>query len=129
MSQETVEIVRRCVEDVELFWSLLAEDVVWDLRQFPRVDLSPMYVGREAVIAGSRHYWGTWDDYRLDAEEVIDCGSCLVVAVREQGRGRGSGIPVERRWAQVWTFQQGLIVRWELYPDRASALEAAGLPE
>ncbi len=44
------------------------------------MDLQDVYVGRNAVIEASRHYWGTWDDYRLEAEELIDAGSpdCLL---------------------------------------------------
>ena len=129
MSEENLELVRRGIESVETFWALLDEDVVWDMREFPVLDLHGVYKGRDAVIEASRHYWGTWDDYRLDAEELIDAGSSVVVAVRERGRGKGSGAPFDQRWAQVWTFRRGRIVRWELFPDKAAALEAAGLSE
>ncbi len=129
MSKENLELVRRGIESLETFWSLLDEHVVWDLSEYPAVDLHGVYVGREAVIEASRRYWGTWDDYRLDAEELIDAGSSIVVAVRERGRGKGSGAPFEKRWAQVWTFERGRIIRWELFPDKAAALEAAGLSE
>jgi ketosteroid isomerase-like protein len=129
MSQENVELVRRGIESVEDFWALLDEHVVWDLGAFPVLDVRGVYVGRDAVIEGSRHYWGTWDDYRLDPEELIDAGASVVVVVHEQGRGKGSGAPFDRRWAQVWTFSRGQIVRWELFPNRADALEAAGLSE
>ena len=129
MSQENAELVRRGLKDVEFFWSLLDGDVVWDLGRFAGIDLDPVYVGSAAVIAASRRYWGTWEDYEIDAEEVIDAGSRIIVAVHERGRGRGSGVPVDRRWAQVWTFERGRIVRWELFPDKADALEAVGLSE
>ena len=129
MSQENVELVRRATESVDTFWALLDEYVVWDLRAHPALDLHGVHVGRDAVIEASRHYWGTWDDYRLDAEELIDAGSSVVVVVRERGRGKGSGAPFDRRWAQVWTFSRGQIIRWELFPDKADALEAAGLSE
>ena len=36
---------------------------------------------------------------------------------------------IDEKWAQVWTFSRGRIVRWETFPDRASALAAAGLSE
>lgn len=130
MNEENPEIVRRLVKDVDFFWSLLDEYVVWDLRRAVTVpDLDPVYVGRAAVIAGSRRYWGAWDDYELDAEEVIEVGPSVVVAVSERGRGRGSGVPFERRWAQVFTFQRSRIVRWELFDRKADALEAVGLSE
>jgi ketosteroid isomerase-like protein len=129
MSRENVELVRRGIQSVETFWALLDEHVVWDLRDYPVLDLDGVYVGRDAVIEASRHYWGTWDDYRLDAEELMDAGSSVIAVVRERGRGKGSGAPFEQRFAQVWTFGRGRIIRWELFPDKPAALEAAGLRE
>jgi ketosteroid isomerase-like protein len=129
MSQDNVELVRRGVQNVEVFWDLLDEYVVWDLRDYPTIDLESVYFGRDAVIKNSRRWWGAWTDYRLDAEELIDAGSSVVLVVHEQGRGKGSGAPFEKRWAQVWTFSRGRIVRWEAYPEKAAALEAAGLSE
>ena len=129
MSQENVELVRRGIQSVETFWALLDDYVVWDLRDFPVLDLDGVYAGRDAVVEASRHYWGTWDDYRLDAEELIDAGSSVVVVVHERGRGKGSGAPFEQRFAQVWTFGRGRIIRWELFANKAAALEAAGLDE
>jgi ketosteroid isomerase-like protein len=129
MSQENVEMVRRGLQNVEVFWALLDEYVVWDLRDYPLLDLDGVYVGRDAVVKASRHYFGTWHDYRLDAEEFVDAGSTVVVALRERGRGKGSGAPFDKRFAQVWTFSRGRIVRWEVFPNIARALEAAGLSE
>jgi ketosteroid isomerase-like protein len=129
MSQENVELVRRGIQSVEAFWALLDEYVVWDLRDRPMLDLDGVYVGRDAVIKASRHYWGTWQDYRLEAEELIDAGSSVVMAVRERGRGKGSGAPFDERYAQVWTFSQCRIIRWEVFQDVARALDAAGLSE
>lgn len=129
MSHGNVELVRRGMQSVETFWELLDDHVVWDLRDRPFLDLDDVYVGRDAVIKASRHYWGTWDGYQLDAEELIDAGSSVVLTVHERGRGRGSGVPFDEKWAQVWTFSRGRIVRWETFPDRASALAAAGLSE
>ena len=129
MSQENVELVRRGIQDVEAFWALLDEHVVWDLRDRRFLDLDDVYVGRDAVVQASRHYWGTWQDYRLDAEEFWDAGSSVVVVVRERARGRGSGAPFDQRFAQVWTFSRGRIVRWEVFAGAAQALEAVGLSE
>ena len=127
MSQKNVELARRGCESVHAFWALLGEHVVWDMSKHPFVDADDVYVGREAVIEASRRYWVTWDDYHLEVEELIDAGSRVVVVVRESGRGKGSGAPFELRWAQVWTFRRGQIIRWELFSDIAEALEAAGL--
>jgi ketosteroid isomerase-like protein len=131
MSQENVELVRRGIASADSFWALLDEDVVFDTRNYPGLDIygTPVVVGRKAVIDYTRPYWGTWDGYHLDAEELFDAGSSVVGVVRERGRGKGGGVPFDRRWAQVWTFSRGRIIRWEHFSDKAEALEAAGLRE
>ena len=131
MSQENVDLVRRGIASAESFWALLDEHVVFDTRNYPGLDIfgTPVVVGRKAVIDYTRPYWGTWDDYHLDAEELIDAESTVVGLVRERGRGKGGGVPFDRRWAQVWTFSRGRIIRWEHFSDKADALEAAGLRE
>lgn len=129
MSQHNVESVRRGVESAEAFWALLDEFVVWDLRDSSIPGLGGVYRGREAVIKASRQWWGAWTDYRLDAEEIIDAGSSVVLVARERGRGKGSGAPFDRRFAQVWTFHRGRIIRWEIFTDKAAALEATGLSD
>jgi ketosteroid isomerase-like protein len=130
MSQENVDLVRRGIQDVEAFWALLDEHVVWNMRAtMPPIDLPEVVVGRDAVIEGSRHYFGTWTDYRLDPEEVIDAGASVVLVVHEHARGRGSGVPHDWRFAQVWTFHRGKVIRGELFPDKAAALDAIRLRE
>lgn len=127
MSEENVELVRRGIASVDVFWAMLDDYIVWDLRGYQVVDLDPVYVGRDAVIEGSRHYWGTWEQYSLEAEAIIDAGASVVVAVRERMRGKGSGVELDRRWAQTWTFQRGRNIRWEMFHDTSAALEAVGL--
>lgn len=127
ISQENVELVRRGMESAQAFWALFDERIVLDMRLVP--DSDGEYVGRVAAIQAGRQYWSTFEDYHLDALELIEAGSSIVVIVRERGRGRGSGAPFERRWAQVWTFRSGRIVRWEAFPDRAAAIRAAGRRE
>ena len=127
MSERNLELVRRGLGDVEIFWSMLDEYVVWDLREWPALDLGDVHTGREAVIAASRRYWGTWEDYSVEAEELIDAGPSVVVILRERGRGKGSGAPVEKHHPQVWTFRFGRIVRWESFESKEKALEAVEL--
>lgn len=129
MSQENVDLVRRGIENVDAFWAMLDQHVIWDLRTWPRLDLDNVYVGREAVIKASRHYWGTWEDYRVEAEEVLDAGQSVVVILHEYGRGKGSGVPFDKLHPQLWTFRGGRIIRWDSFQSRADALGAAGLAE
>ena len=72
----------------------------------------------------------SFDDLRLDAEEVIDAGGDRVVLlVWVSGRGKGSAIPVRHRYGQVWTLSDGTVRQIDSYLDPAEAIEAAGLSE
>ena len=66
---------------------------------------------------------------RVEAEEIVDAGDRVVVMVHHSGRGRTSGIEVDQRYAMVWTVRDGRVMRMDLYPTRAEALEAVGLAE
>ncbi len=127
MSKENLELAQRGVESLDAFWSMLDEEVVWDLRAWPIPDLDAVTKGREAVIKASRHYWGTWDEYNVEAEEILDADPNVVVIIHEHGRGKSSGAPFAQTHPQVWTFRDGRIIRWASFSSRAEALEAAGL--
>jgi ketosteroid isomerase-like protein len=129
MSEENVELARRGMRSAEEFVGLLDDYVVRDNREYPLIDVPDVEMGREQLEEFLRHYWGTFEDYSLDATELIDAGQSVVVVLHEQARGRGSGAALERDWAHVWTFRKGRIIRMEAFRTREEALEAAGLRE
>ena len=47
--------------------------------------------------------------------------------VSQRGRAKTTGMPVDMRFAQVWTFREGQAIRMEMYASVDEALEAAGL--
>jgi ketosteroid isomerase-like protein len=133
MSQENVEIVRGMYRpgDPTRFFDLLDEDVKVDVSRRPLVpDHSDLIRGKHAAIEFYRHYWGTWADYILEPEEVLDAGNDDVVVVqRERGQGKGSGVPFESRWALIYTLIDGKIDRITHYDTEQAAVEAAGPSE
>lgn len=90
-------------------------------------DVDPVYRGHEGLAAFARQWIGAWEDYRIEPEEVIDCGDRLVVFLRHRGRGRESGVEIEQCFAQVVHLRDGLATRVDMYWDRGKALQAAGL--
>ena len=72
---------------------------------------------------------GEFSEFEAGLEEIFDAGDKVVVVVFQRGVGRASGVPVERRVGQVWTVRDGMVLRWQIFKDRAEALEAAGLAE
>jgi ketosteroid isomerase-like protein len=128
MSQENVERVRNSLDayrrgDYEAASTWLAPDVVWE-------------VGQELPAQGPaavRDLWKRWDDeweeLETVADEFLDAGDNVVVAIRYRGRGRGSGVEVSDRLFEVHTFRDGECVRKVDFTERSAALQAAGLRE
>ena len=45
------------------------------------------------------------------------------------GASKATGIPVDMRFAQVWTYRDGQAMRMQMYANPDEAIEAAGLSE
>jgi hypothetical protein len=67
------------------------------------------------------------EGHTIEATEIIDAGD--KVFVLQRGRPRGGQAVVEGRWWVVMTLDGGELARTEVFPERAQALEAAGLRE
>jgi ketosteroid isomerase-like protein len=132
MSQENVEIVRRCQEfwarrDFSPITELLDPDMVIDLSR--NVFNPDVYRGYD----GLRHFVDAidemWDEFEVETKELLDAGDQVVSAVRVSAIGR-DGVEVDMQVFQIWTLRDGKVVRVTGgYRDRAEALEAAGLRE
>jgi uncharacterized protein len=130
MSQENVEIVRKVFDamsarDRERAISYAAPDMVLDATR--RVFNPTTYHGPEGLQQFTADMDEVWEEFHADPDEFLVAGDSVVVTGRMAGKGRGSGVVVERDFAGVWTVRDGRVVRWEIHPNRAAALEAAGL--
>ena len=79
--------------------------------------------------AALRRYYQDWidtlDDLRAEVEEVVlDADDRIAAAVRNSGRGRASGVPVEGRYYVACIVRGGQIVTGAEYGTRRQALEA-----
>jgi ketosteroid isomerase-like protein len=127
MSQENVEILRRGFEHWLATGELrAAPDLVWDVSNLGWPD-QQVYLGAEGGMQFNAEWADAWDDWELEVEEYLAAGERVVVLLNQRGRSKATGIPVDMRFAQVWTFRDGQAVRMEMYASPDEALEAAGL--
>ena len=133
MSQENVETIRQALAAFD-------SDGLDGLAEFwhPAIDWRAIEGAPDDVGVFSRHdamrsYYGEWlemfDDSRNEAEEFIDAGDRVVVMQHASGKSKRTGIPVDMRYAVVYTVQDGKIVRGREYATRDEALKAVGLEE
>ena len=131
MSEENVLIVRAMYEafnrgDADKALSYLDPQVVFDASH--RVD-GRVGHSREEVPGILAEWLGTWEEWREEVEETRDVGNHVLVISTQRGRGKGSGIEMENRFAMLYEIQDGKIARWTIYDDLPKALTAAGLSE
>jgi ketosteroid isomerase-like protein len=132
MSQEDVNLVRHLHErlnggDIEGVVELCEPGFRLDMSE--RVFNPETYEGHDGIRRFYADVRDVWQDYRWDPEELLDAAPHVVALVNAQGRGRGSGLEVDRRVALVWTVRHGRATALRLYVDSTRALEAVWLRE
>jgi ketosteroid isomerase-like protein len=141
MSQENVELVRQALNawievdeglaDPGRLYEFLTPDATWEM------GVLASWLGGTSEIRGldefleARAAWTEpYDDWSYRAEKILDAGSNGVVAAfRQRGKPRGCDSWVEMRYGVVYTVEEGLITRCQVYATPEEALEAAGLRE
>lgn len=131
MSRENVEVV---VRGYELLaggdWEAASEVLDPNVEQHGTVgglEEGLVVRGIGQVMDSYRKADESWDEHRMEPEEIIDAGDRVVVLQREYQRGKSSELELEVETAVVIDVRDGRIVRMQGYLDRAAALEAAGL--
>ncbi len=132
MSQENVEIVRKLIDavnrrDMDAWLGFLSPEVVWE--SLPLPGFKDVYCGRAEAREWIEQLLEVFD-FHLEIDEItaLSDGSVLMVA-SVSGRGRGSGVPIERPSGEIVWLADGKITRRQVFWARAEALEAAGLSE
>jgi hypothetical protein len=67
--------------------------------------------------------------FSFEVTEILGHGEQVFLAGQQVGRGRHSGVDVSVPTFHVCTLRDRRIVVMRTFPDRAAALEAAGLEE
>jgi SnoaL-like domain len=93
------------------------------------IDFDPLYHGHDGYLEVWRGLLGSFEDARLDPEELLDLGDRFLVTTQMSGHGVGSGVSTSQPHFQLFTLRRGLVIRQDDFVDRALALEAAGLSE
>jgi ketosteroid isomerase-like protein len=118
MSRDPVAIVERAYRtawhehDLEASFGDVSEDFEWVVPGHPEGSVRH---GPEGAVAFFRDWLDAWEDVEV-----------LAVTLH-RARGRGSGVPVELRFAQLWTVRDGRRVRMVLFADVEKGFAAAGL--
>lgn len=105
--------------------SLLDEEVT--LAIDPDIPDGGDYAGTDGVRNYMKAFLEPWESLAIAGESFEAVGDRVLVAVRQTGIGRGSGVAAEMHYFQVWTFQGGKVIRLETILSEKRAREATGL--
>src|SRR5947209_1346086 len=86
-----------------------------------------VYEGVEGARKFLAEWTAAWDDWELELDALHDAGDTVVALIRQRGRSKVAGMPVDMSLAQVWTLRDGKETRMDMYSDVTEALKAAGL--
>jgi ketosteroid isomerase-like protein len=134
VSPENVELVRRYYAHRQARGDFLAEvlapDYVWDMSHFGGWPEQQIYEGIEEARRFIREWTAAFDDWEIEVMGLHDAGGDRVVGVlRQRGRSKTTGVPVDMVYAQVFTIRDGKQSRMEMYSDPDEALKAVGLAD
>jgi hypothetical protein len=85
-----------------------------------------VYRSRDAIVQMWSDLRSHLSGFEIEPVELIGCGDQVVAVIEVSGIGSLSGAAVEDRWAQLYSIEDGLVRRMEVFPTREAALEAAG---
>jgi ketosteroid isomerase-like protein len=129
VSRENVEIVERFLERWNTTGELpLAEidpDAVFVID--PRSFVAGTYEGYEGIRTLERLTAEVFEEFRWEADEVIEVGEAVVAVGRIRARGLPSGAVGTQPSALVLQIRAGRIAAYRSYFSREEALEAAAL--
>jgi uncharacterized protein len=92
-----------------------------------RVTNPGTYRGLEQVTRFFEDLFEPFEEVVAEPEEFREIADQIVVLVVVRSRPKGSNAVVENRIGHLWTMRDGRAVRFQIFPEREKALEAAGL--
>jgi ketosteroid isomerase-like protein len=131
MSQENVELVRSIYAAIG-HGDFGSADWADPEIEYVRADgFEPdSLIGRDGLVVAMRSLFGALEDFRIEAEDYreLDAERVLVLT-NASARGKGSGLALGQKGAEVFEIQAGKVTRIVTYFDRANALADLGLEE
>ena len=131
MPSDNVELIRRGYEsfnrgDLDDVFALLDPEIEWVTAD--RVPFAGTYRGHDDVRGLLRDQQEVFGEITMEPYELFEKGDKVVAFVRQRARGHASGAEIEIVVGHLWTVRDGRAVRFEGFPEREKALEAADLP-
>ena len=77
--------------------------------------------GHADIARGLVQWAESWEELRMEPEEILEEGDHVLAMLRYRARGAGSGVPLEELVAHLHQFEDGLLRRWWMFGDAEKA--------
>jgi ketosteroid isomerase-like protein len=122
--------------DDDQLWADLAETTLFDPEaeirflgpgESPVGGLIGPFRGVEGLRGGLREWLKPWEEYRVEADQILDAGSGRVLTLVQQHGQMKGGAEVSQSSATITQVREGTIVGMDFYLDQDQARRDAGL--
>lgn len=113
--------------DIPAVLGVLHPDITWNEAENVTYDDGAPFVGTDQVLQKLFMRLGSeWDGFRVDVEEILDCGQRVVALVRYRAVYKATGGQLDAQAAHVWTVEDGKVTRFNQYTDTLQFAEVTG---
>ena len=133
MTQKNVEMVRGGFEalnrrDIDAWIDSFHADV--EVHDLPTIPDAPVYRSHDDLRNWVETMFEVWtEDSYYELVELLPEGDFVIATVRAHAKGRGSGVPIELTFFQVFEIDEGKVRRAWAFFEKDEAQQAAGLRE
>ncbi|HET6690279.1 MAG TPA: nuclear transport factor 2 family protein [Miltoncostaeaceae bacterium] len=109
--------------DIDAATAALDPDVEWVEPDTPGLPFAGVHRGRDGVVSGVfATVPETWDEFRVEPEELLDDGESVVAIGRF--RARAGDRRLDAPFAHVWRVRGGLAAEFRNFTDTAAFVAA-----
>jgi ketosteroid isomerase-like protein len=109
--------------DEEAMYAAASPEIV--VTQFPDQLDADEFHGLDGLRQMMTGWLGTWDDWTIEITSFAAEDKLVFLNGIQRGRGKGSGVPIESEVTFLFTVEDGLIARWQIFHSEQEAREAA----
>jgi ketosteroid isomerase-like protein len=122
---EIVQRAHRALNDGDLEALSSVCDPRFQLDMSDRVLNPAVYDGHDGIGRFYAEVTEIWESFTWEVIDLHELDDLVVAVVHSSGKGRGSGVELDRRSAMIWRFENDRALSLTFYRDPERALSVA----
>lgn len=122
---EIVQRAHRALNDGDLDALITVCDPQFQLDMSDRVMNPAVYEGHDGIRRFYAEVTEIWESFTWEVIDLREFDDLVVVVLNSSGKGRGSGVELDRRSAMIWCVENDRALSITFYRDPEKALSVA----